>query len=138
EQTQGAIGKRDVYHDQTAANAQPAAQTGQVVSAQAPRTDADIAKQAEEFNKLMAIGEFKSTLSNPRFKSLASNADFVKLIGNTSFLQLIGNANFAQAVASGALSSMLSAPASVANQNVAAVAQSASNSAVSTNTGVVT
>src|SRR5215510_154707 len=93
EQTQGAIGKRDVYRDQAPATAQSA-----------PTTDADIAKQTEEFNKLMAIGQFKSTLSNPRFKNLASNPDFVKLMANANFIQLIANKSFAQAASSGALS----------------------------------
>src|SRR5215831_15872136 len=115
EQTQGTIGKRDVYHDQAAPGTQPAEQVGHAVTAQAPATDADIAKQTEEFNKLMAIGQFKSALSNPRLKSLAADADFVKLMNDADFVQLISNSNFAQALASGAVSNALAISAN-ANQ----------------------
>jgi hypothetical protein len=81
DQTQGAIGKRDVYRD------------GQVNSADvATPGSAPVATQA-----ILESSEFKALAKNPAFQQLLNDDSFKHLKDNAVFLAVFGNVNFREA-----------------------------------------
>src|SRR6202049_3583131 len=83
EQTQGAIGQRDVYRD----GAVKASDVG-VTPGSAPVAISAIL-QSKEFSSLAKNASFQSLLSNSSFQEVSKKAAFVSLLSDASFQQMV-------------------------------------------------